>query len=257
MKAATFNANSIRSRSQIICNWLSEQQPDILCVQETKVQDVDFPVEVFAETGCEFVFKGQKSYNGVAIFSREKFSDVRYGLDGGPADEARMIAAQTCGITVVNTYVPQGTSMDSEKYQYKLDWLKRLRAFFDNNFKPSDKILWLGDFNIAPTDIDVYDPAALAGNVCFNEQMSEIFADFLDWGFTDLFRLHNPQSGCFSFWDYRQRNGFARNLGWRLDHILATEPLAKNCVKSYIDTAPRKLNKPSDHTFVVAEIDNV
>lgn len=253
MQTATFNANSIRSRAQIIIDWLSENKPDILCVQETKVQDKDFPVDVFAETGYKFVFKGEKSYNGVAIFSKHKIADVEFGLDSEPKDEARMITAKTGGITVVNTYIPQGFEIDSEKYQYKLDWLERLLQYFKKNFKPTDKILWLGDFNIAPDAKDVYDPVALAGHVCFNPQITELLKKFIDWGFADLFRLYCAAPGKFTFWDYRQPNGFRRNLGWRLDHIMGTEPMAKKCSDCFIDTKPRTLEKPSDHTFVVAK----
>jgi len=253
MKIATFNANSIRARTQIIVDWLDENRPDVLCVQETKVQDEDFPAEEFNKTGYQFVYKGQKSYNGVAIFSTDKLTGVEFGLDTEPKDEPRMIKAETAGITIVNTYIPQGFEIDSEKYQYKLDWLKRLLAYFENNFKPSDKLLWIGDLNIAPTAKDVYDPIGLEGGVCFNKQLSKIFDGFIEWGFVDLFRLHHKDGGNFSFWDYRQPNGFKRNLGWRIDHILGTKTLAEKCTNCSIDAKPRMLEKPSDHTFVIAE----
>ncbi len=253
MKIATFNANSIRSRAQIIIDWLAENKPDVLCVQETKVQDKDFPADVFAETGYNFVFKGEKSYNGVAIFSRHKLASVEFGLDSEPKDEARMIKAKTAGITIINTYIPQGFEIESEKYQYKLDWLKRLLRYFEKYYKPTDKLLWMGDLNIAPEEKDVYDPVALDGHVCFNSQLSQTFKKFTDWGFVDLFRLHCTISGQFSFWDYREPNGFKRNRGWRLDHIMGTETMAKKCTNCCIDKKPRAIEKPSDHTFVVAE----
>ncbi|MBN1787132.1 MAG: exodeoxyribonuclease III [Sedimentisphaerales bacterium] len=256
MKTATFNANSIRTRIQIIIDWLAENKPDVLCVQETKAQDKDFPVDTFAQTGYEFVFKGQKSYNGVAVFSREKITAVEFGLDSEPKDEARMIKAKTAGFTIINTYIPQGREIDSEQYQYKLDWLKRLLKYFKNNFKPTDKILWMGDFNIAPDSKDVHDPAALAGHVCFNPEVTALLQKFIDWGFVDLFRLHDTSGGRFTFWDYRQPNGFKRNLGWRIDHIMGTEPMAKKCTNCWIDIKPRMLEKPSDHTFLVAEFRN-
>jgi exodeoxyribonuclease-3 len=253
MKVATFNANSIRSRAEIIVNWLAKNNPNVLCVQETKVQDKDFPVDIFAETGYKFVFKGEKSYNGVAIFSRSKLTEVEFGLDSKPKDEARMIKVKTAGLTIVNTYIPQGFEIDSEKYQYKLDWLKRLLGYFKKHFKTTDKLLWMGDFNIAPEAKDVYDPVGLDGHVCFNRELTQIFKKFTDWGFADLFRLHCAAPGQFTFWDYRELNGFKRNFGWRLDHIMGTDPMAKKCTNCSVDKKPRTFAKPSDHTFVVAE----
>jgi exodeoxyribonuclease-3 len=253
MKIATFNANSIRSRAQIIIDWLAENKPDVLCVQETKVQDKDFPADVFAKTGYNFAFKGEKSYNGVAIFSKHKLAKVEFGLDSEPKDEARMIKAKTAGITIITTYIPQGFEIESEKYQYKLDWLKRLLQYFKKYFKTTDKLLWLGDFNIAFEAKDIYDPVGIDGHVCFNRQLSQTLKKFTDWGFVDLFRLHCSDSGQFTFWDYREPNGFKRNRGWRLDYIMGTEPMAKKCVKCWINKKPRMLEKPSDHTFVVAE----
>jgi exodeoxyribonuclease-3 len=256
MKAATFNANSIRARTEIIVDWLAENKPDVLCIQETKVQDKDFPVDAFAETGYKFVFKGEKSYNGVAIFSKGKLTNVEFGLDSEPKDEARIITAKTSGITVVNTYIPQGFEIESEKYQYKLDWLKRLLEYFNKHFKQTDKLLWMGDFNIAFEAIDVYDPVGLDETVCFNRQLSQVLKKFMDWGLVDLFRKHCSEPGQFTFWDYREPNGFKRNHGWRLDHIMGTKPMAKKCVDCFIDSKPRTLTKPSDHTFVVAEFKN-
>jgi exodeoxyribonuclease-3 len=204
-------------------------------------------------SGYEFVFKGEKSYNGVAIFSKHKLAAIEFGLDSEPKDEARMIKVKTGGLTIVNTYIPQGFEIESEKYQYKLDWLKRLLEYFKKHFKPKDKLLWIGDFNIAYEAKDVYDPVALDGTVCFNRQLSEVLKKFIDWGFTDLFRLHCDNSGQFTFWDYREPNGFRRNLGWRLDYIMGTEPMSKKCVNCRIDKKPRTLEKPSDHTFLIAE----
>ncbi len=255
MKVATFNVNSIRSRAQIILDWLKENQPDALCLQETKVQDKDFPAEAFAGSGYEFVFKGEKSYNGVAIFSKHKITDVQYGLDGEPNDPARMIKIKTAGINIINTYIPQGFEIESEKYQYKLDWYKRLLKYFKSNFKPTDKILWLGDLNVAYEAKDVHDPKRLDGSVCFNKELSGVFKKFIDWGFTDLFRKFCNDEGQYSFWDYREPNGFKRNRGWRLDYIMGTIPMANACVNCVIDKKPRTLEKPSDHTPVVAEFE--
>lgn len=227
----------------------------MLCVQETKVQDKDFPAEVFAHGGYDFVYKGEKSYNGVAIFSLKKLENVQFGLDSEPKDEARMIKASIDDLTIITTYIPQGFFVESEKYQYKLNWLKRLLEYFNKNFKPTDKILWTGDLNIAYEAKDVYAPARLDGHVCFNKELSAVFKKFLDWGFIDLFRKHCGDEGQYSFWDYREINNFKRNHGWRLDYIMGTEPMAKACTKCWIDKKPRILEKPSDHTPVAAEFE--
>jgi exodeoxyribonuclease-3 len=255
MKIATFNVNSIRSRTQIILDWLEENKPDALCLQETKVQDKDFPSEAFANSGYEFVFKGEKSYNGVAIFSKHKITDIQHGLDSEPSDPARMLKIKTAGVNIVNTYIPQGFEIESEKYQYKLDWYKRLLKYFQKNFTPDDKIIWLGDLNIAYEAKDVYDPIKLDGSVCFNKELSQLFKKFIDWGFTDLFRKFCGDEGQYSFWDYREPNGFKRNRGWRLDYIMATLPMAKACVNCTIDKKPRMAEKPSDHTPVIARFE--
>jgi len=255
MKIATFNANSIRSRAQIILDWLEENKPDIFCVQETKVQDKDFPAEAFAFSGYDFVFKGEKSYNGVAIFSLKKLENVEFGLDSEPKDEARMIKAQLGDLTIINTYIPQGFMIESAKYEYKLNWLKRLGEYFRKNFKPTDKILWLGDLNIAYEAKDVHDPVRLEGHVCFNKELSRTFKQFFDWGFVDLFRKFCADDGQYSFWDYREPNTMKRNRGWRLDYILGTSPMANACTNCVIDKKPRMLEKPSDHTPVIAEFE--
>lgn len=252
MKIATFNANSLRSRVPIVVKWLRESRPDVLCIQETKVQDVDFPHKEFEKTGYEYAFKGQKSYNGVAIFSKSKISKVEFGFRDEPRDEARLLKAVIRGVTIVNTYVPQGYEPDSEKFQYKLQWFERLRNYFTANFKPGGKVVWLGDFNIAPQAIDVYDPQGLLGHVCYHPQVHKVLKKVMEWGFTDVFRMHCKEAGQYTFWDYRM-NAFRRKEGWRLDHIMATEPMAKKSTACYIDLKPRLAEKPSDHTFLVAE----
>ncbi len=254
MKIATFNANSLRSRLPIVLKWLSENKPDVLCVQETKVQDVDFPCEAFDKTGYEYVFKGQKSYNGVAIFSRSKISKVEFGFKDEPRDEARLLKAVVRGIAIVNTYVPQGYEPDSEKFQYKLEWFKRLGKYFAANFKHGERVIWLGDFNIAPEAIDVYDPEGLFGHVCYHPEVHKELKEVMEWGFTDVFRMHCKEAGQYTFWDYRM-NAYRRKQGWRLDHIMATKPMAKKSMACYIDVEPRLAEKPSDHTFLVAEFD--
>ena len=253
MKVASFNVNSLRARLTIVLQWLDEHQPDILCVQETKVQDTDFPTDAFDRTEYKYVFKGQKSYNGVAIFSRSEISNVQFGFDDEPKDQPRLIKAEINGIVIVNTYIPQGYLPESEKFEYKLNWFNRLLTLFDKNFKPTDPVLWVGDFNVAPEPMDVYDPEALLGHVCFHPDVHKALEKVMQWGFVDVFRTHCSEPGQYTFWDYRIRNSFKRNLGWRLDHIMATEPLAKKSTACYIDKEPRLAERPSDHTPIIAE----
>jgi len=255
MKIASFNVNSLRVRLPIILEWLKIHQPDILCVQETKVQDVDFPAAAFDSTGYEYVFKGQKTYNGVAIFSKSQIKNVRFGFDDEPKDQPRLIRAKIGRINIVNSYVPQGYQPDSEKFQYKLNWFKRLQKLFEKSFKPTDPVVWVGDLNVAPQSIDVYDPVALAGHVCFCPEVTESLNKVMQWGFVDVFRKHCCQAGQYTFWDYQMRGSFKRNLGWRLDHIMATKPLARKCTACYIDKEPRAAERPSDHTPIIAEFD--
>jgi exodeoxyribonuclease-3 len=255
MLVASFNVNSLRARLPIVLAWLAKHQPDVLAVQETKVQDVDFPVDAFSGSGYKYVFKGQKSYNGVAIFSRSEITEVKFGFDDEPKDGPRLIRAKINPVTIVNTYIPQGYLPESEKFEYKLNWFERLLRFFNENFKPSESVLWVGDFNIAPEPIDVYDPKSLLGHVCYHPEVHKKLEKIMQWGFVDVFRMHCKEAGQFTFWDYRLRNTFKRNLGWRLDHIMATQPLAEKCTACYIDKEPRTKDKPSDHTPIVAEFD--
>ena len=254
MKVVSFNVNSLRARLPIVLQWLAEYQPNILCVQETKVQDNDFPIEAFNETEYRYVFKGQKSYNGVAIFSRNEITNVEFGFDDKPKDEARLIKAEINGVIIVNTYIPQGYLPESQKFEYKLNWFGRLLTFFEKNFKPTDPVLWVGDLNVAPQPIDVYDPVNLLGHVCYHPQIHEALENIVQWGFVDVFRMHCKEAGQYTFWDYRL-NSFKRNLGWRLDHIMATKPLAEKCTACYIDAQPRFAERPSDHTPIIAEFD--
>ena len=254
MKIATFNANGIRARMHVILEWLSKESPDALCVQETKVQDVDFPSQPFEAMDYHCTFRGQKSYNGVAIISRESPDRVSFGFgDGDEKEEPRLVTATVGGIPVVNTYVPQGYAPDSEQFQYKLNWLRRLKDYFSKAFQADRPLLWVGDFNVAPEPIDVYDPRKLAGSVGFHPEEHKCLADVQAWGFVDVFRKHDSRDGMFTFWDYRIPNAAKRGLGWRVDHIWATKPLAEESTGAWIDTEPRLSHKPSDHTFLVAE----
>lgn len=254
MKIVTFNANSVRSRLEIILAWLAQHKPDILCLQETKVVDKDFPALPFTEAGYNVVFKGQKSYNGVALVSRQKPSTVRFGLDdGGPPDETRLLYAKVGPIHVVNTYVPQGRDIEHEMYQYKLEWFKRLKAYFSRHFTSRTKLVWLGDMNVAPEPMDIHNSDKQDNHVCYHMDIRKAFADNLVWGFVDVFRKHHPEPGQYTYFDYRTKDALQRSMGWRVDHILATPVLANTSTGSFIDLEPRKLDKPSDHTFMVAE----
>ncbi len=255
MKIATFNANSLRARLDIVLNWLDENQPDVLCVQETKVQDCDFPGAAFDNSGYEFVFKGQKSYNGVAVFSKHPIEDVQFGLDDEPFDAPRLAKVRIKDLNIVNTYIPQGFDRKSEKFAYKLEWFARLKKFFENHFSPTDNVLWLGDMNVAPEAIDVHSPKRLLGHVCFCQEVWDAYADVKSWGFSDVMRSLHPDEQIFTFWDYRRKNALEDNVGWRIDHFLATKPLLEKCKSCYVDTKPRTLERPSDHTFVIVEID--
>lgn len=253
MKIGSFNVNSLRARLPIVLQWLTEHQPNVLCVQETKVQDADFPTDAFEASGYKYVFKGQKSYNGVAIFSKGQISNIRFGFDDEPKDEARLVKAEINDIVIVNTYIPQGYLPESEKFEYKLKWFNRLLTFLDENFKPTEPVVWVGDLNIAPEPIDVYDPEGLLGHVCFHPDVHKALDKVMQWGFVDIFRMHSKEPGQYTFWDYRLRNSFKRNLGWRLDHIMVTKPLAEKCTACYIDREPRAAERPSDHTPIIAE----
>lgn len=256
-KVATFNANSVRSRLPILADWLDREKPDVLCIQETKVQDHEFPAGFFRERGYHVVFRGQKAHAGVALASRAEPDDVRYGLDdGGPADEPRLIRATVAGIPIVNTYVPQGQSADSPMFAYKLEWLARMRDYFARHFSPEEPVLWCGDLNVAPEEIDVHDPKRLVDHVDFHPEARAALERIRDWGFVDVFRKHHPgEPGQFTFWDYRVAEALDRNVGWRVDHIWATRPLAEKSVRSWIDRDARRAEKPSDHTLLVAGFD--
>lgn len=255
-KVASFNTNSIRARLGLILEWLEKERPDVLCLQETKVEDKDFPLPAFTGLGYNAVFKGQKSYNGVAILSPHPLENVRTGAgDWAEAGEARLIEATVRGIPVVNTYIPQGRDPASEIFLYKIRWIRAMRDYFSGRFQPSDPLLWLGDFNVAPEPLDVYDPKRLLGRIGFHPEEHKALQHVRDWGLVDVFRRHVREGGHYTFWDYRVPRLLERNLGWRVDHIWATEPLAGLSRRAWIDVEPRRREKPSDHTFIAAEFD--
>lgn len=234
--------------------WLEKHQPDVLGVQETKVQDEDFPKAAIEAAGWHVVFKGEKSYNGVALISRSEPVDVRFGFDdGGPADETRLVRAVIDGVAVVNTYVPQGRAIDHVMYRYKLRWYKRMKHLFEKEYRPEEPVAWIGDINIAVEPIDVSNPEAHRNDPCYHIDAHDAFLDVCSYGFVDVFRKHHPDEALYSFFDYRVPNAVKRNIGWRIDYVLATKPLAAKSTSCEIDLEPRLMEKPSDHTFMIAE----
>lgn len=257
MKIATFNANSIRARLPIVLDWLAREKPDVLAVQETKVQDHEFPKEPFESAGWKVSFSGQKSYNGVAFLSPKPVDDFRIIGDPQVADyEARTICCRWKGVTIVNTYVPQGFMPDSPKFQKKLRFYKDLQTFFKKTIKPNEPALWLGDLNVAPTEIDLWDPVRNAEHVCFHPLAREALKETMGSLWIDLFRLQEKGPDHYTFWDYRQPSAFERNRGWRIDHILGTEAMVHRLKRIWIDKEPRKLERASDHTFLIAEFND-
>jgi len=256
MKLATFNVNSIRSRMGILVDWLAANRPDVVCLQETKVVDADFPLGPIREAGYHAVYCGQKSYNGVAILSLSEPAGVQFGIDdGGPADETRLVSAKVGSIHVVNTYVPQGRDIEHEMYRYKIEWFARLTKYFDRHFTPRQPVVWTGDFNIAPEAMDIHNASQQADHVCYHVDVRTAFVKTMEWGFVDVFRKHHPEPGQYTFFDYRQKDSVERNRGWRVDHIMATRALAAKSTGAAIDMTPRRVGKPSDHTVLMAEFD--
>jgi len=253
MKIASFNVNGLRARLPIITDWLAREDPDILCIQETKVQDKDFPKEDFEDLSYHCTFWGQKAFNGVAVLSKTPPEKVSFGFGDKDTEQARMIRAFIGDVAVINTYIPQGTAPDSDRFQYKLQWFEHLRDYLSSHFKSTEPLLWTGDFNVAPEPLDVYDPEMLLGSIGYHPQEHEALAAVKSWGFVDVFRRHNPEQRAYTFWDYRIPRAFKRGLGWRVDHIWATECLAEKSTRAWIDTGPRQLQKPSDHTLILAE----
>lgn len=254
IKIATFNVNSVKSRLPILEAWFAQSPVDILCMQETKCQDHDFPVAFFEEHGYHVAYSGMKSYNGVAIASRVKPESVQFGFDdGGEPECARLAYAKFANITVLNTYVPQGKSMEHADFQYKLRFLERVKDTLQRHCKNSDNVLWLGDLNVAPSDMDVTNPNNKRDHVCFCHEIQEALADVMTWGLTDIYRQHRPDAGEFSFWDYRVKDALSRNIGWRIDHLLGTEALAELCVDAWTERSLRAMERPSDHTAVTGE----
>lgn len=256
-RVATFNCNSVRTRLPLILDWLAANRPDALALQETKAPDDAFPADAFRQAGWEVVFRGEKSYNGVAVVTRGPSDAAAFGLgDDDGASETRLAHVRLRGVEIVNTYVPQGKSLESDRFAFKLDWFDRLGRWFADRFRPDrDRVLWTGDLNVAPAPIDVHDSKRVWPHVCHSQPVIDAFGAVTAWGFEDVFRKHLPEAGVFTFWDYRVKNALDRGVGWRIDHMLATPPLAELSTAVRVDIEPRRAERPSDHTFVVAEFD--
>lgn len=257
MKFASWNVNSLKVRLPHLLEWLARQVPQIVCLQEIKLEDAKFPVEEIRAAGYHCVWSGQKTYNGVAILSRDTLADVAAGMPAFPDEQKRVVAA-TVGegadaIRVVCAYVPNGQAVGSEKYEYKLKWLAAFRRWLDEELKQNPRLAVLGDYNIAPADEDVYDPKLWEGQILCSSREREAFRELLALGLKDSFRLFTQREKSFTWWDYRM-NGFKRNLGLRIDHILISSELALRCRASSIDIEPRRLERPSDHAPVMAEL---
>ena len=252
MKIATWNVNSLRVRLEHVTDWLKQARPDVLGLQETKVTDDLFPAAAFEDLGYHVSYSGQPTYNGVALVSRLPPADVVVDLDGFD-DPARRVLGATCGdVRVLNLYVPNGQSVGSEKYDYKLAWLAALEAHLRSDLQRHRYVVAVGDFNIAPEDRDVHDPVQWEGKILCSPRERDALGDILRKGFKDTFRLFEQEEKSFSWWDYRA-GGFRRNNGLRIDLILASATLSSACTACSIDVAPRRLQRPSDHTPVMAE----
>lgn len=254
LKIASWNVNSLRVRLQQVLDWLEANRPDIVGLQETKLQNPAFPLDAFEMAGYRALYSGQKTYNGVALLSRQPASAPIFELPGLEDPQRRVLGATIGPVRVLNLYVPNGQSVGSEKYAYKLDWLARLARLIEQELRGNGNLVVMGDFNIAPDDQDVHDPAAWAGKILCSEPERAALSRLLDLGLVDTFRQFEHPENTFSWWDYRSA-GFRRNLGLRIDLLLASPDLAARCRGSEVDVAPRRLERPSDHAPVAAEFD--
>jgi exodeoxyribonuclease-3 len=254
MKIAAWNVNSLKVRLPQLLEWLESSQPDVVCLQETKLEDPNFPQAEIEAAGYQVVFSGQKTYNGVALLARSALSEVVVGNPHFPDPQKRLIAATAGGIRVICAYIPNGQAVDSDKYAYKLDWLDALGVWLGEQLAAHPQLVLAGDFNIAPEDRDVHNPAAWAGQILCSAPERAAFQRLLALGLKDSFRLFDQPEKSFSWWDYRML-GFQKNQGLRIDHILLSEPLAARCAAAGIDREMRKRERPSDHAPVTATLD--
>jgi exodeoxyribonuclease-3 len=258
VRVATWNINSIRARIDLLTDWLARRQPDVLCLQETKVVDTLFPSEAIAGLGYQAAIAGQPSYNGVAILTREPMADVRTEYPLADLGDQRLISGIVHGIRVYSAYFPNGRDPLSPHYQVKLRWIEALRELMfagtPPDVPPATPIALLGDYNVAPEPEDVYDPVAMEGRIHFHPDERAMVKTLLKRGMVDAFRAHRPEPGHYSWWDYRQ-GAFRRNLGLRIDHVWTTPDLAEHVVDAYVDKDERAKPSPSDHAPVVVEFD--
>lgn len=255
MKIATWNVNSIRSRMPRLLPFLETRKPDVVCLQETKVEDAGFPDLEVRAAGYEAAILGQRTYNGVAILARGKLADVAPGFGDGVEDpQARFLSATVGGVRIATAYVPNGQAPGTDKFAYKLEWLERLHRWLQARCDPGAALVLCGDFNVAPEALDVCDPAAWEGHVLFHPDERAAFARLLSWGLVDLYRERHPEGGRYSWWDYRQL-AFPKNRGLRIDHVLGTRAVAAHCTEAEIDREMRKGKDPSDHAPVWVEIE--
>ncbi|MDH3492336.1 MAG: exodeoxyribonuclease III [Acidobacteriota bacterium] len=255
MKLATWNVNSINVRLDHALKWLKATGTEVLCLQETKSVDENFPVKEFERAGYNSSFIGEKSYNGVALISKFEITNVQKNFPDDDIDAPkRLIAADINGIHVVNTYIPNGTKLWSDKFDFKLDWLQRLRRYLDDRCDTEKDVLLCGDFNVAPGELDVWDVSKWEGKLHFSKPERAAMFHVMQWGFTDLFRSHHPEAREWSWWDFRTR-AFERDQGLRIDHIWTSASLTEKSKDCWVDRDPRGWDRPSDHTPVVAEFD--
>ncbi len=254
MKVATWNVNSLPVRLPHLLDWLDRERPDVVGLQETKVEDARFPAAALASAGYAAAFAGQKAYNGVAILARAPLADVQLGIPRLEDEQKRVVSALAGDIRVVCAYVPNGQAVGSEKYEYKLKWLRAFADWLGRELAAHPRLVVLGDYNVAPEDRDVHDPRLWAGQVLCSEPERAAFRRLLGLGLEDGFRLFDQPEKSFTWWDYRL-NAFKRNMGLRIDHILVSPALAAACRGCVIDRAPRALERPSDHAPVVAEFE--
>jgi len=252
MKIATWNVNSLNVRLPHVLEWLGSAQPDVLVLQEIKQVTEAFDAEAFTAAGYHGVASGQKTYNGVAVISRSEAADHVTDFPGFEDPQRRILASTIDGVRVVNLYIPNGSSVGSEKYEYKLGWLEALKGFLEAEMKTYEKLVVLGDFNIAPEDRDVYDPEKWGEGILCSPPERDALGELIGLGLSDVYRQFEQPEQTFSWWDYRAA-GFRRNAGLRIDLILASKALADVCEASYIDREPRTWERPSDHTPVIAE----
>ena len=254
MKVATWNVNSLNVRLPHVLEWLAAHEPDVLVLQEIKQITEKFPAEALADAGYQSVASGQKTYNGVAVIAKHEPEDPVTDFPGFDDPQRRILASTINGVRVVDLYIPNGSEVGSEKYAYKLSWLTALNEFLQAELTRYDRLVVLGDFNIAPADEDVYDAQKWGEAILCSPKERAALKKLLDLGLHDVFRQFDQPDKSYSWWDYRAA-GFRRNAGLRIDLILASEPLSKNCTASYIDKEPRSWERPSDHAPVIAEFD--